>query len=136
MIYYIQESAKNKKDTIKINIYGRKFELNIRYQKYTGEEIIESQYDAVSKFKHANIDSSLDKVKKFIIKDSKDYGDHPIDSIDNIFKYIKPKYLFVPRDDKGIVAIMCDYKIDLEHGLAIVFKNGSYTNVGTQDIIL
>lgn len=136
MIYCIQESSKNKKDIMKITIYGRKFELDIHYRKYTGQEVLKSQYDAIAKFKHANIDSSLDKVKKFIIEDSKDYYDEPIESIDNIFKYIKPRYLFVPRDDKGIVAIMCDYKVDEEHGLAIVFKNGSYMNVGTQDIIL
>jgi len=34
------------------------------------------------------------------------------------------------------VAIMCKYKYDIEHGIAIVFFSDGKIEVGTQDIIL
>lgn len=48
-----------------------------------------------------------------------------------------PKSLFVGRDEaKRIVAIMCDYRFDMEHGLAVVFENEQFKMIGEQDIIL
>ena len=48
-----------------------------------------------------------------------------------------PKSLFVRRDEaKRIVAIMCDYRFDMEHGLAVVFENEQFKMIGEQDIIL
>ena len=57
--------------------------------------------------------------------------------IDNIFSYIKPECLFVKRD-KGNpkIAMMCKYRYDLEHGLAVVFSSDGEVTVGMQDIIL
>jgi len=34
------------------------------------------------------------------------------------------------------VAIMCNCKFDMEHGIAVVFENGQFKKVGQQDIIL
>ena len=55
---------------------------------------------------------------------------------DNIFSYIKPEYLFVKREDHPRVALMCKYRYDMEHGLAVVFAADGGITVGTQDIIL
>ena len=56
---------------------------------------------------------------------------------DNIFSYIKPEYLFVKHDEvHPRVALMCKYRYDLEHGLAIVFSADGDVSVGIQDIIL
>ena len=35
-----------------------------------------------------------------------------------------------------VVAIMCNYKFDMEHGIAIVFKNEMFSKIVSQDIIL
>ena len=56
--------------------------------------------------------------------------------IDNIFKYVIPKRIFIPRTDKKIVAILCDYKFDMENGIAVVFENEKFKEIGVQDIIL
>lgn len=56
--------------------------------------------------------------------------------IDNIFKYIMPKSIFVPRTEQKEVAIICNYKYDMEHGIAIVFENERLKEIGMQDIIL
>ena len=55
---------------------------------------------------------------------------------DNIFSYVKPEYLFVKHEDKPRVAIMCKYRYDMEHGLAVVFSADGDISVGPQDIIL
>ena len=45
-----------------------------------------------------------------------------------------PESIFVKRD--GRVAIMCRYKFDSEHGIAVVFKDNKFEQIGMQDIIL
>ena len=56
---------------------------------------------------------------------------------DNIFSYIKPEYLFVKNEKENTrVALMCKYKYDLEHGLAVVFFKDGNIIAGLQDIIL
>ena len=59
------------------------------------------------------------------------------DKIENIFKYVMPKEIFVPHTEKHRnVAIMCNYKFDIEHGIAVLFENGQFKKVGPQDIAL
>lgn len=58
-------------------------------------------------------------------------------SINNIFKYVAPKYLYVARNnEKHVVAIMCNYKFDPENGIAVIFENEKFSKIGMQDIIL
>ena len=47
-----------------------------------------------------------------------------------------PESLFVPRTEKKTIAIMCNYKFDKEHGIAVVFEEGRLKEIGSQDIIL
>ena len=81
------------------------------------------------------VSDSLAAVKKYVQKTGadqlKDGG------IENIFKYVMPKSIFVPHTKKHrIAAIMCNYKFDMEHGIAVVFESGKLKKVGTQDIVL
>ena len=58
-------------------------------------------------------------------------------SIDNIFKYVMPINIYIPRNkNKRVTAIMCNYKFDVEHGLAVVFENEVFMVIDAQDIIL
>jgi len=57
--------------------------------------------------------------------------------IDNIFKYIIPLDIYISRNQKQrTIAIMCKYKFDLEHGIAIIYRNGKLSKIGLQDIII
>lgn len=59
------------------------------------------------------------------------------DEIENIFRYVMPKSIFVPHIEKHRVAsILCDYKFDMKHGIAVVFENGRFKEVGPEDIAL
>jgi hypothetical protein len=77
----------------------------------------------------------LSKVKEYCLSHNRD--EIGTDVIENIFKYVAPKYLFVPRDEHNqIVAIMCNYKFDPESGIAIVFENCKFKEIEKQEIIL
>lgn len=122
---------------IKMVLWGREFNLDITYDCYSNEKVLPTQETAVQEFSKLSeeINFSLDKVKEYcLLKNSKEIG---TDVIENIFKYVMPRYLFVPRDDKKqIVAIMCNYKFDPDSGIAIVFENGKFKEIGEQEIIL
>ena len=58
----------------------------------------------------------------------------------NFYKYIVPKQIYIKRESNGNnycrLAILCNFKEDVENGLAVVCKNNEIIEVGMQDIIL
>ena len=121
----------------KITIWDRAFELSVVYECYAGEEVLESQREAFALLEDnaAEVAESLKAVKKYVRKTGA--GQLADDAIENIFKYVMPKSIFVPHSKKHrIAAIMCNYKFDMEHGIAVVFENGKFKKIGAQDIVL
>lgn len=121
----------------KINIWNRVFEISVVYECYPGEEVLESQKEAFSMLTDSadEIAESLDAVKKYVRESSSDH--FTADTIENIFKYVMPKSIFVPHvEKKRIAAIMCNYKFNMEHGIAVVFEAGKFMEVSTQDTVL
>ena len=121
---------------VKIMVWGREFDLGITYDCYSGEEVLDIQKKAVDAFVKSEkvIADSLEQVKKYFMDEN---GTEIGAAIDNIFKYVAPKYLYVSRDDKKhIVSLMCNYKFDPENGIAIVFENEKFSKIGRQDVIL
>ena len=120
----------------KLNLWNREFELFISYSCYPGEEVTEIQTDAAKEFcEDTSIAlSALDELKRYIEKSS----DMAVraSEIDNIFKYVIPKSIFVPRAEKKVIAIIRNYKFDIENGIAVVFENGKLKAIGPQEIIL
>ena len=122
---------------IKINIWGRDFELEVKYDCYNDEKILPIQKDALKVFlsNTNSIISVKEDVEKYCLANS--FGKIETDAIDNIFKYVIPKYLYIKRSkEKRVIAIMCNYKFDMEHGIALVFENEKLCEIGNQDIIL
>lgn len=122
---------------LKLNLWGREFDLDITYDCYSGETILETQRAAVKALAKMTeeLDSSLDDIKAYCLSQNKE--EIGGDVIENIFKYVIPKYLFVPRsENKEIISIMCNYKFDPESGIAIVFENKKLKEIGKQEIIL
>lgn len=123
--------------SLKISIWGRDFSLPIVYDCYKGESVEQSQIDALDAFiKHSEwIDKSQKYVESFCENQVMD--DPANKKKDNIFSYVIPECIFVKRE-KNLprVALMCKYRYDLEHGLAVVFSSDGSIKVGLQDIIL
>lgn len=124
-------------ESIEIMIWGRKFNLPIEYNCYQGEKVTKEQIKALKCFiAHSKwIDESKHYLEKYCEDDVMD--DNENDKKANIFSYIKPECIFVKHEDGyPRVAIMCKYRYDIEHGLAVVFSSDGEVTVGIQDIIL
>ena len=124
-------------ETLKLNIWDREFTLPIEYDCYKGEKVTKEQKAAIKNFaKHKDwIDASRSRVEEFCKEQVLEDDDNQ--KKDNIFSYIKPDYLLVKRDTKNPrVAMMCKYRYEPEHGLAIVYSADGEVTVGIQDIIL
>lgn len=122
-----------------INIWGRDFSLEIYYEKYPDEPVSASQRKAFETFKSAEnqLQASIQDIKEYVLKDHPEQFDSS--GISNIFRFVMPKYIFVPLsygDRSNTVAIMCDYRFDAEHGLAVIFEDGRLKEIGSQDLIL
>ncbi len=122
--------------TLALNIWNRKFELPIEYDCYSNEKVTDAQINAVSELSNnlEIIDNSKELVEKYCKKDLSLDKDNK--NKDNIFTYIIPHYIYVKRDDNPRIAIMCKYKYDMEHGIAIVIYHNGKVEIGKQDIIL
>lgn len=116
-------------------IWGRKLSIDVIFDHYEGEDILPVQKEAIERFLEnvEVVDAAETKVKKYCLKSDQIKED----KIDNIFRYVKPKALIAMRSKKDrIVVLLCDYKLDLEHGLAIEFKNEKFRRIGNGEIVL
>lgn len=121
---------------VDMNIWGRDFTLKVEFDCYRGEKVTKLQEEALKKIAE-NIDE-INKSKILLEKYCKKSvdADDENQKKDNVFSYIKPDYIYVKREDKPRVAIMCKYKYDMEHGLAIIFEDSGKITIGSQDEIL
>lgn len=47
-----------------------------------------------------------------------------------------PQALYVKRNEKKrVVSLLCNYRFDEEHGIALTFENEKLKGIGTQDDI-
>lgn len=120
---------------VRANIWGRDFELNVSFDNFPDEEVTENQKHTLDAIPSVDYSASLPELKQYIMK----YNGSEIEGavIENIFKYVMPKSFVITREKEDrVFAIFCNYKFDMEHGLAVVYKNEKFKVVGPQDIIL
>ena len=120
---------------IKVQLWGRTFDLLVEKARCKSAELVHTQEEAYQCILNRwdAVESSLDDLKRYCLKKN---GEDIGASIDNIFKYVIPKALYIPRCKSGrTCAILCNYKFDPEHGLALVFKNEKLADIGPEDVI-
>lgn len=123
--------------TKNITIWERQFDLQVIFDCFDNEEVLPIQEQALEAFLKAEntIQESKQQLEKYILND--EYAEIEGNSIDNIFKYVIPTDLYIPRTpETRTVALLCDYRFDEEHGIAIVFENEQFKEIGEQDIVL
>lgn len=115
------------------SIWERDFTLPIEYDCYEGESVTKEQIEALTLFiSHPEwVDKAKKKVEIYCKKDVS--ADDTNQKKDNIFSYIKPNYYYVTRDEQPLVALLCKYRYDPEHGLAVIFSSGGSITVGMPD---
>lgn len=124
-------------NTIDLTIWEREFSLEIDYDCFEDEVPSQEQMNSLNEFL-ANPDW-IEESKEYIEEFCKEkvYEDAENTKKDNIFSYIKPDYIFVKAEKNNPrIALMCKYRYDKEHGLAVVFTTTGDITVGIQDIIL
>ena len=122
---------------IKTKIWDREFSLNVFYQTFDNEETSKKQVTAFSNF--LNAENEIEKSKENVIAYIEKYYAENLDEerITNIFRYVIPKEIYVPANQETFtVAILCDFKFDMEHGIAVIFENEKCVDVSSQDEIL
>lgn len=113
---------------IKIKIWGREFNLNIFY-----EDEAQNQQSIIDELKI---------LESTVLNDSKEVLDYCFKHNEvakeeiNIFKFVKPHYIYIPNNNKKDIILMCHYKFDIEHGLAIIYCDGKINRITLQDEIL
>ena len=116
-----------------LNIWGRDFSLKVTYDAYTGEAVLDIQKEALASFISAadEILASSKEVKQYCLEKNGDLIEKPVE---NIFKYVIPEELFIKRDEKKrVVMLLCNYRFDEEHGIALTFENEVLKHIGPQD---
>lgn len=123
-------------DKLNISIWGRDFELPVNYNCYEGESVTSEQIQLLDYFvKHPEwISNSKIIVENYCRQQVLD--DEENQKKDNIFSYIKPISVFIKNVKKPRIAVICKYRYDEEHGLAIMFDEAGSISVGSEDIIL
>lgn len=119
----------------RLKIWGRDFNLKVVYDQYEGEEVLPIQTEALKLFINTSNKelATCDKLKDYCISQD---GDRIGGTIENIFKYVMPESLFIKRDTKDhCVVLLCRYKFDEEHGIALFFRNEKLEKIATQDDI-
>ena len=120
-----------------LTIWGREFLLPVHYDCFEDESVTPAQERALRAFLSdtVQIENSKQQVELYC-RDEVNNDDENTKK-DNVFSYIKPDYLYVTREEPhSRVAIMCNYRYDLEHGLAVIFSQDNHVIVSEQDAIL
>ena len=124
-------------NSLDLTIWGRDFTLPVDYDCFDDEQPYKEQNESLEKFM-SNLQwltESKSALEEFCRE--RVLEDEANEKKDNVFSYIKPDYIFVKREKKKTrVALMCKYRYDQEHGLAIVFACDGMVLIGSQDIIL
>lgn len=122
---------------VNVTIWGRSFSLKVIYDCYGNEAVTPKQKQAIKKFLAiiATERKALEKTKQYCLAANPEgFADN---MVDNIFRYVMPQYLYVRRSKKeNFVAIMCDYRFNMEQGLAVVFKDEVFSEVVSQNAVL
>ena len=117
-------------------VWGREFDLPIYFEDLDDDGISKLQWDAYGYIivNWSTINDVLPELMNYCNENDSQEAEHVSD---NIFKSVIPKSLFIPNTNTcRTVALMCDYRFDPEHGIAIVFENEVLKTIDTQGIIL
>ena len=124
---------------IVMSTWGKEITLEVRFDLLDDERVTSRQAYALGAIfvSWGAVNAALDAVKSYCLENDGNMlaSECGTARIDDIFDIVEPYSLFVVRDDsKRSVALMCHYRLDPEHGLALLFENERLTKIGPEDI--
>lgn len=128
----------NNEMMMEFEVWGRVLPIKISYDCFEGEQITIVQKETYDQFicnKEQIFGEAFNKIKDYCMTE---YSEQITDNFENIFRYVKPKDVYIKRSVTGkrIAGLLCNFKFDMEHGLAAYIEDGHVTKIGPQDIIL
>ena len=124
---------------IVMSTWGKEITLEVRFDLLDDERVTSRQAYALGAIfvSWGAVNAALDAVKSYCLENDGNMlaSECGTARIDDIFDVVEPYSLFVVRDDsKRSVELMCHYRLDPEHGLALLFENERLTKIGPEDI--
>lgn len=119
-----------------IKVWGRDFNLKVIFDTYDDEDITSIQREAIEAFVDVadELLSSCEEIKKYCIENN---SEKISGTIENIFKYVVPVSIYVEHNKKKrVVSLLCNYRFDEEHGIALTYENEKLKHIGSQDDVL
>ena len=121
----------------KFLIWGREIELEVVMNCFPGEQVTEIQKQAYDNFMaHSEMffEESFNAIKNYCQREYKE----EVGEFDNIFKYVIPTAVYIKNSvtQRRVIGLLCNFRFDFEHGLAVRFVDEKVEEVGTQDIVL
>lgn len=126
--------------SIVMSTWGKEIALEVRFDLLDDERVTSRQAYALGAIfvSWGAVNGALDALKSYCLENDGDMlaSECGTARIDDIFDVVEPYSLFVVRNDsKRSVALMCHYRLDPEHGLALLFENERLTKIGPEDIV-
>ena len=116
-----------------VNIWQRDFDLDVIYHNFPGEVITDRQVKIAGMIVEADFESAYVQVVEYIKQNNPELSEEIV----NIFKYAVPHSILVAKDvEMYDFALFLHYKFDMEHGLSILFSEGTCVKVCMPDDIL
>lgn len=116
-------------------IWDRKINIRIDYDLYDNETVTDEQEQRLEEFiNNTQLLNDKTAISEYCLKNNgKEIGDN----VDNLFKYIAPTAILIPQSEKNKrIILLCNYKFDIEHGIAIIFENNNFSKIVPQDDVL
>ena len=125
---------------IVMSTWGKEITLEVRFDLLDDERVTSKQAYALGAIfvLWGAVNGALDALRSYCLENDGDMlaSECGTARIDDIFDVVEPYSLFVVRNDsKRSVALMCHYRLDPEHGLALLFENERLTKIGPEDIV-
>ncbi|MBP3201127.1 MAG: hypothetical protein J6M39_05730 [Lachnospiraceae bacterium] len=126
----------------KYKIWGKEFSLKVLYECKNGQKPTNEQHQALEMFENElfqkkevnKIQHYLDSQKEIMNFISKLDGIDDVDINDSVLDYLKPVEIRVLNEKNRMVEIVCDFKFDMEHSIAIRFKNEKFDGFYQEEV--
>ncbi|MGN0297760.1 MAG: hypothetical protein ACI4C1_01005 [Lachnospiraceae bacterium] len=122
---------------IKLNVWGREFNIDLIFQNYSGQAPDELQWKTYQNFMK-QFDMHMEEAyQAFEGYCAERYPEEIGSKFQNIFKYIIPRLIFIEEEFNGICSIGfdCYFRLNLEDNLVAKFENDILVEVGDEHII-
>lgn len=121
---------------IQTSLWGAGVELDVYFEQLDYDEPTEVQLDAFARVDEvwAQVDAAVPHIIDYVRDEAANLGNSVEEN--GVFELVHPTTLFIAESEQRVVAILCEFDYDPEHGLAVVFENERFKEVGAQDIVL